>query len=332
VIGWRKKPSAVADFWQWWAEARTRVAAGIADGGVARLAGEIGDRVSAIEAGLEWELAPGRTAKHALIVTGAGNGKLRGFVARWLESAPPADETWEYHGARQPDPSVSTAKLEFNGHQLNLGELRFAASVNDDHAYLDVRVFHPAFGQLGDDDRMRVSFMSLNWLLGEDRVENWVGPIEPALIRPADAVDAASLIRTADALAADHLEPRWVVMSGTADGAPMMAVAQRPLRPFRWPRFDTHVAVRMSYPDRGNGLPTDGSLDQMRAAEDDLTALVEGNGELVAHETTGGVRVLHFYVDATTNAAAVLAKRARQLRATTTDAYDPELEQVEHLS
>src|SRR5262249_43964319 len=65
-------------------------------------------------------------------------------------------------------------------------------------------------------------------------------------------------------------EEKWVILQADReDGPPLMAVAARPLRAAHWPRFDTHVGVELPYVDRGNGLPTNASLDQLRAAEDD---------------------------------------------------------------
>ena len=194
-------------------------------------------------------------------------------------------------------------------------------------------MFHPAFPQLPEKRRFWVAFMSLTWLLGEEVVEQWVGPIEAVSADPDGATGADGLIAAAADLAERYRDEQWVVLQAERkDGPPWMAVAARPLRSARWPRFDTHVEIQLAYVDRGNGLPTEASLDQMRMAEDDMAAVVGPDGALVTHATTGGTRTLHFYVDGASEATARATWRAKDLRVKLTTAYDPDFEQVSYLS
>jgi hypothetical protein len=83
------------------------------------------------------------------------------------------------------------------------------------------------------------------------------------------------------------------------------------------------------------GLPLDGSLTALRAFEDELTGALGADGELLAHETSRGTRVLHYYVDGSTGAAALVESRLagwREGRAQAKVAYDPALEGVAHLN
>ena len=87
--------SAIEDFWTWWATSRDRIAAAIEDGSVEQRVTEISDRVHRVHADLAWELAPGATSKHALVVTPEGDPVIRPKALTWLAAAPPPDETWE---------------------------------------------------------------------------------------------------------------------------------------------------------------------------------------------------------------------------------------------
>ena len=78
----------------------------------------------------------------------------------------------------------------------------------------------------------------------------------------------------------------------------------------------------------------DESLTALRAFEDELSAAIGTNGALVAHETCGRLRTLHFYVDSQTNARAELEShlpRWREGRASVEPQLDPAFEQVRHL-
>jgi hypothetical protein len=335
----RRRPSpssdahdAITEFWRWWAVARHRVAAAFEADGARATADETSERVHAIDSGLQWELTPGRGARHALVVSPVGSPRLRRVVAQWLAAAPPADPTWEYHGSRQPDPNVVAMRLLIDDHDVDLGGLKFGVTMDADRACADILVFHPAFSAMDPADRLRIAIMSLGWLLGEDRVEAWVGAIEVATAAPADAVDSVALVITVDELAEKYREPQWVVMSGTRNDAPLTAVAQRPLKAIRWPRFDTHVAVTLRYDDRGNGFPTNASRGRLRAVEDYLADVIGSHGELLAHETGGGTHTLHFYVDGTTDAAARISSGVKTFKGKAEAAYDPDLARVEHLA
>jgi hypothetical protein len=322
----------IAEFWRWWAGARDRIAAAIEAGDAGALAGEIGDRIQAIDPALEWELTPGRDSRHAIVVSPVGSSALRRVVAEWLAGAPEPDATWSYYGSRQPDPNVLEMRLVIDDQEIELADLRFGATLDENHACLDVEVYHPDFATMAPDARLRIAFMSLDWVLGEDRVELWVGPIE-AVTAPSPAqVPAAGMVSMIDELVEKHREPQWVLMSGLRDNVPMMATAQRPLKGIRWPRFDTHVAVNLPYADRGNGFPTDESLERIRAAEDYLVDVIGSAGELLAHETTAGVRTLHFYVEGSTDAAGRLTTGVRTFRGKAESRYDPDLGDIKHLA
>jgi len=79
----------------------------------------------------------------------------------------------------------------------------------------------------------------------------------------------------------------------------------------------------------------DDSLTALRAFEDELSAAIATNGALVAHETSGGLRTMHFYVDSQTNALAEIEShltRWREGRASIEPQLDPAFEHIRHLT
>jgi hypothetical protein len=168
-------------------------------------------------------------------------------------------------------------------------------------------------------------------------VERWVGAVEFGGTPPADAYPPDELRAAVERQAVEHKEPVWVMLTAQdKKGWPVLATAQKAMLPVRFPRFDTHVAVTLPFRENNDGgLPLDGSLTALRAFEDALTGALGGDGDLLAHETTRGVRVLHYYVDGSAGATALIEGRVASWpegRAQAKASYDPALEGVSHLN
>lgn len=289
----------VTDFWAWWAAAgRSAAEAGIGGAGFGGFTGEMTARVQAMHQDLAWELAPGGEAEHALIVTSAGVPERRRIAERWYQQAPPAGEIWEYHPARQASPASLTAVLEFDGRRLSLAELVFDLHVDNDRDVIDTVVFHPAFARIPPEARGQVGFLALDWALGEDGVTRWIGVFDTCTTRPGAGVPADGLIETVQALARRAGQKRWALLHGERDGAVVLASLAIPAKWVDHPLLDQHIAVTLPYPGQTpQGLPSPGSLDRLRALEDELTGRLPPHVLLVGHETTRGTRTLHLYAD-----------------------------------
>jgi hypothetical protein len=299
----------IGEFWAWWtATGADAVATAIANQDPNATAEELSRRVSRIHGNLDWELGPGLHAAHVLVVTAAGDPGTRAFARRWLRAAPPSDQTWEYADMRRPAPDVT---IRFEGMPpVQIDAAVVTIEVDTREAALHVGVHHPTFSELPEDLQKRVTFLLLDLVLGEELVETWVGAIETAVERPADAVPIAELLPAVAKFAADHVAedggPSWRLMEGTtAAGHRLVATAMVPLRSVQLPHLDTHVAVSVPYKAaREDGLPLDETLSHLRDFEDHLSDRLGDSGRLLAHETAAGHRILHYYVDGTTPAAA----------------------------
>jgi len=307
--------AAIQDFWSWWAAARPRAEKLIAGTPDDPLVGEMSARVSAIHPSLQWEFTAGSDTAHRLVVTAAGDPALRSLAERWRRAAPDADGTFGYASSRQGDPgALDGAVLDIVGHRLELGELRFAAVVDTDASAVHVTVWHPVFPELPEQARLQVAFLALDWVLGEDRVEIWVGAISAAS-EPGSGTggpDESSPDLTATWLAAvvDGMIPAdgealWSTMAGSRKGKPLVALVQTPLKAARWPAYDLHIRIDVPYRSRDeNGFPADDVFPALYALEDRIDARVDG-AVVVAHETSDGVRTTHLYAERPA-AAAVL--------------------------
>jgi hypothetical protein len=338
---------AIRQFWAWWETARPRAEKLIAGTPDDAFVAEIGDRVSAIHPGLQWEFTAGTASAHLLVVTSAGATGLRALAERWRRAAPPADSTFGYASSRQGNPgALDGAVLDLEGHRLDLGELRFGATTDPEASAVHVTVWHPAFPGLPEDARLQVAFLALDWVLGEDRVEIWIGEISaatgpdltgPDLTGPdltGPDLTATGLADVVDSLIPPGDEPRWSTMAGTRKGRPLVALAQTPLKAARWPAYDLHIQIDVPYREQDdNGFPTEETFPALYALEDRIDARVDG-AVVVAHETSNGVRTTHLYADRPTAAAVLEPLLADwpdgRIRLTVTP--DPGWEKVSHLA
>ncbi|WP_329104209.1 DUF695 domain-containing protein [Micromonospora sp. NBC_01699] len=327
---------AIVEFWRWWPGARSRVEAAIADGTWSDdLIAEVSGRVKAIDRELEWEFAQGARAGNALVVSAAGAPRLRAVAERWRRAAPAADERWEYHSTRQPDPNSLSAALTVSGQEIKLPELRFACRIDPDRYEVDVLVHHPAFAQLGEPDRMRVAFLALDWLLGEVAVELWVGVVEVSATLPPRTESGEALTEVIAQLARRLRETSWLLLErAPVAGKAQVAAVRHPLKPIRWPHLDTHLAVAVPYravPE--TGLPTEAALAALERLEERITAAA-GSAVLVAHESSAGRRTFHLYAEAGVSPLGPLREAVQgwdQGRVRLRSRYDPNWQAVRPL-
>ncbi|WP_219465941.1 DUF695 domain-containing protein [Nonomuraea rhizosphaerae] len=298
----------IAPFWAWWEETRPQLDSLVAAGAAERLSEWIAPAVSAVHPGLVWEVAPGRNAAHALVVTAAGDAELRPLAHRLVRAAPPADLLWEFHPSRQVNPQALELTLDVGGFEFALDKLMFGLRVPPGSPRVDVAAYHPIFGQLDEDTRLETTLLALDWLLGEDDVARWVGEITPATFQPIDSVAAMHLPSVVADLASGYTDEQWALLEGqTAAGAPLIATARYPLRPVDHPLFDQHIAITLPYAHRDeNGLPVGASLTALRDFEERLAARLlklRSDAVLAAHLSAESHRVIHIYADPTGDAA-----------------------------
>ncbi len=166
---------AIEAFWAWWtSEGRSQLADAIQSGEATDLPDRITALVQAIHPELQWQLAPGTTATHSLTVTPDGDPELRGITELWLRTGPGADETWEYHAARQP----SDGPVEAAGLTLDPTQVVFTFDFDDLYEQLDLMLDHESLLEVPREVALEVAFAALEAVIGEDGVERWVGIVD----------------------------------------------------------------------------------------------------------------------------------------------------------
>ncbi|MET8863196.1 DUF695 domain-containing protein [Nonomuraea sp. NPDC004580] len=299
-----RQGEAIAGFWTWWQETRPRLDSLVASGETGDLEELLAPAVSAVDPGLVWEVAPGKEAAHALVVTAAGDAELRSLAHRWVKAAPPADLLWEFHPSRQANPRAGELTLDVGGLTFGLDRLTLGLRVPRNQARVDVAAYHPIFGELDEDTRLESALLALDWLLGEDDVARWVGEITAVTFEPIDAVAAVHLpavVADVASGASGAGDDEYVLMEGQTGGAALVATARYPLRPVDHPLCDRHIAITLPYAHRDDdGLPAGDSVTALRDFEERLAArLAKRRDEAViaVHLSADGHRVVHVYAD-----------------------------------
>jgi hypothetical protein len=152
---------------------------------------------------------------------------------------------------------------------------------------------------MGTNDCRQAGRLLVDWLLGEDDVQRWVGAISVTRADPRDSQPAAVVPEFFQAVATRNPDPGWTMREAkTSSGHRVIVCALRPLRWVDHPLMDLHSAVRIRYGRTGDdGLPDGEALIRLLHLEQDLDSLVGPRGRLVASETSNGLRVLHYYSD-----------------------------------
>jgi hypothetical protein len=290
---------AIEDFWRWWSGAGQAFATTFS----ARkhldpqLVQAMGERVSAIDASLDWEFGPGVRSEHHLCLSGKGDPLLRVVAERWLKRSPPPDATWEYYASRQRSPA-SNLRLDIGGHGVALDELVFAVEEDESREELHVRGFHPVYPAIADADlRATILFIALDNLVGEDGVERWIGRVEVADDRPSPAVAYTELRTRVDDLASRATRDRWAVLQGTRAGKPVFITTNLALKRIDHLLFDMHLVVGLPLLSPSeNGLTTEEEASTLNALEDELVAALGEHAVMAGRETTAGHRTVHMRV------------------------------------
>jgi len=302
---------AIDRFWAWWLDGGAAgTAAAIDDHQPERAVEQLTRYVGLIDDALAWELGPGSTAQHVLVVTAEGDPDRRAVARRWRNAAPAgaaAGGVWEFSDVRLRAADPSQVTLTVDGATLDVE--RATASARVEGAHLNVGVHHPQLARLPQERRLFGAFLLLDVVLGEVAVESWLATIDALADPPLDPVPLVGLRSVVDDLVDRFTDadgrPTWSLLEGHApDGARVVAMAQVPLASVNAPQLDTYVGIEVPFtaPDDG-GLPDDPTLASLRSFEAHVTERLGGSGQLVAHETHHGVRLLHTYVDGTTPAA-----------------------------
>lgn len=295
----------VADFWQWWIRGgRGDFVGAIEAGDGEKLVALLSPRVEALAENLVWEAGADTDGMITLCISGGGVPALRSVTEQWRQAAP-ADDRVRFVPSRQPADHVADLVLDFGGRVVDFSQARFTVHVDEDHWWADVVVSHPNLVGALDDECMEIGFLILDAVLGEDRVEQWLGGVE-VVPDGGGALDAAGLQAAVYSLAARAPVDQWVLLSADTPEGPIVVSTARPLQWLSAPLATTALVIEFGYRARPDGLPVDGELERLAPLEDRVRTLLPVGGRHVATVTRGGVRSLHAFVEPTSDLAPLL--------------------------
>lgn len=324
-------PSAITRFWDWWAsEGRS-----LDPSQASSATDELNRLVTAIHPNLTWHFGPGAGSQHRLTVSAGGVAEVRPAAERWLRAAPVPDSTWEFRSSQEREPNALTAVLDIAGSKLDLSETAFRIEPDEGALRVHIGLHHPAFPQIPQQAQMQVAYLLLDWLLGEDDVERWVGEVKALTSPPSPSGKPADVVSAVDQFAAARKPDEWTLAQfADREGVPGLAAFQRGLRWIDYPTFDRHQVITTPYPSQENGLPADGAtLDGLRELQNELESIVVHRGILVAYESHRGARTYHVYTDGEDqNVDAAIRDWATRRRISVTAEPDPAWFQVRHFT
>ena len=268
---------AIADFWLWWAENRPRVLAGLHDQD-ADWVRVFSEKIAAIDPALEWEFGRGREAAHHLAVSATGDPRLRVLAEKWRARGPAPDEAFEFHCSRQRMPSSPMeAAIRFGDLHLDYAGLGFEVTIDDHVQRFHVVCRHPTLDAIPEEHRLRVVYVMLDNLLGEDALETWVGDIAvESSNTECVEVNAQELQSLVDSAPTRWPEHNWVVAQATEpeSGQTLVYTGMASAKYLRAPLFDTMCVARLPYAPQDGGMPASEDLARVdgfhRVVEDRL--------------------------------------------------------------
>ncbi|QIK72487.1 hypothetical protein G7070_09690 [Propioniciclava coleopterorum] len=329
-FGRKPRPASPLDsFWAWWATAGGSLDPTSPGPWVEDLA----ERVRAIHPGLTWEFGPGARAQHRLTLSAAGDAAARAAAQRWYDAAPEQGPRWEFAPTKTPDPAPLASRLRLGDATLDLAETVFEARTDPREERVHVGVFHPAFPGLDEHTRGQIAFLVVDWLLGEDAVERWVGRLDLLVVPPARPASGEDVAAAVAALAAANVPDSWVMYEGEREGAPVRVICRAGVRWVDVPTFDTHHLIAVAYEAGPDGLPAAArNVENIQAFSERLSDAVGGEGIHLGRELWNGVAVFHTYVDGTTDAGERVAAVARGVGVPDEVAADPGWSEVRHIT
>ena len=253
-----------------------------------------------IDKRLAWELGKGQSSQHMLVVTPEGNAEVRPIALAWLQSAPPADATWEFHASRQPGEPKT---LVVAGANIELSEVRVIGIWDDSREVVDVFLWHPAFDTLPDAARQQISLLFLDNLLGEDDVERWIGTIEidPSALEGGTPEELAAEVRRGAATATGDA---WAIAEGTdSRDNPILLRYNASVKRIDHPLANHHLSVTVD-----GGLEHADDQDRRRlvmTAEEQLDTELTGAAFAIAFITRVQGRTMHFVCEEPDRASAI---------------------------
>jgi hypothetical protein len=142
------------------------------------LVGLLDSAVDGLSRDVAWEFGPGSQRPWQLILSPGGVRSVLPFTVAWAEAAP-LDEAVEFLPAKPARGSPHEASIRLpDGQEVDLEEVRCSVSASDGQT-VNLRVYHPRFSSMSEEERFMTTFLALDMALGEFVVMTSTDAIEP---------------------------------------------------------------------------------------------------------------------------------------------------------
>ena len=265
--------------------------------------------------GLGWEFGPGLRTPHALSLSGEGDPKLRMLAERWRMKAPSPSTVFEYYATKQPIPEdrINDQNLKIGSIVVDFADFRGRADRPEGRAVLDIMLFHPSFENAPRSLAEQAALIALLQTIGEDGVERWVNSIDILAAAPPGGVDLTGLKHSFTRLA-DEIKNKggWVVGQADENGHRLIYTLDTAVKRWDHPFKDTFCILKLAYPDRGDGLPTESDMAKVDALEEAVVDVLHHDAVHIGRRTGAGERLVFFYMQGSSPAPEALKAWARQ--------------------
>ncbi len=277
---------AIEAFWAAWPAVRPMLEAELSAGEYGSGTERLTELTEAIQPELEWELMPGQTAEHALCMSSAADPRLRMITQQWMDAAPAAGSTWEYHPARI---AIGLEPIELDGLLIDPAEA--AVGIEPDRAgeTLDIVIGHPDFAGIDEALQLQAAFRFLDDLLGEDDAEQWIGSVDVIPDRLGWGIPLAELAGSVELVATSATGDQWEAIDQfDAELGESELVINRALK--RHAHLDLVMLITLSVE-----VPSRTSVTHADLVEEELAELLGTAGLIFARETYDTFVVVYAY-------------------------------------
>ncbi|MEE9312789.1 MAG: hypothetical protein V3V10_10315 [Planctomycetota bacterium] len=289
--------AGIKRFWDYWAKNSAALAKAIHTVGDTKWQEIVTKLVKGICESMAWEMGRGLESQHHFCLSSEGDIELRIIAERWLQSKLPKNEFWEFHTARQGQYSHGQGIQMGEGEdEFEFDDFRIQIELDEHTARGHLKVFHPLFENMRDEnDRVRITFIVLDNVIGEDDVENWVGAVETSQLPIPNGIGLGDLREAL--LPIMGQEDVWSQLESKGPEGVVFVVANLSLKRLHHIFHSTSLVVTVEFTE-DDLSQEENSLDGLNALEDDLERILDKQAIFVGHETLINVhrRVMFFHV------------------------------------
>ena len=168
----------VADFWNWFEKNADYLYKSVKQGNSLELTDETIRQVDKLMPGLAWCYGPGKDkSKFSFTLSPEANRSFQFLTRFWLDKAKEIPN-WEFYCARQPSSDPSGHAITIGERSFEIKEMWLKPEIDNETRMVNISVWHPHFGEMGENDRFQILFLWLDEVLGETGTEQWVGQVD----------------------------------------------------------------------------------------------------------------------------------------------------------